>query len=406
MEWIELEELIYKPISGEWGKEIVGNKDENAVKVLRTTNFTNEGLLDYSDVVLRNINNEKVESKKLNYGDIIVEKSGGTDNFPVGRVVYFDKEKEIYLCNNFTTIFRTKSEGIKSKYLFYFLFCNYNRGGMIKYYNKTTGIQNLKVNFFVKDLKVPVPPIEIQEKVVEVLDQAQALIDKRKEQIEALDQLIESVFYTMFGDPVRNEKDWKIERLKDITSKIGSGSTPRGGESSYKESGISLIRSMNVYDNKFKYDGLAYIDEEQAKSLSNVIVENNDILINITGASITRTTIVPKNILPARVNQHVSILRCNNQVTHIYLLHLLISKKYKQKIYYISTSSGATREALTKVNLENLEIPIPPISLQNEFADKVETIEKQKELLEESLELMEENYKSIMDKAFKGQLFN
>lgn len=406
MEWIELGELIYKPISGEWGKEIVADKDENSVKVLRTTNFTNEGLLDYSDVVLRNINTEKVEIKKLNYGDIIVEKSGGTDNFPVGRVVYFDKVKEIYLCNNFTTIFRTKREGIKNKYLFYFLFYNYNKGGMIKYYNKTTGIQNLKVNFFIKDLKVPVPPMETQEKIVKVLDQSQALIDKRKEQIEALDQLIESIFYTMFGDPVRNEKGWKIERLKDITSKIGSGSTPRGGESSYKESGISLIRSMNVYDNKFKYDGLAYIDEEQAKLLSNVIVENNDILINITGASITRTTIVPKNILPARVNQHVSILRCNNQVAHIYLLHLLISKKYKQKIYYISTSSGATREALTKVNLENLEIPIPPISLQNEFAQKVETIEKQKELLNQSLELLEENYKSIMDRAFKGQLFN
>lgn len=195
MEWIELGELIYKPISGEWGKEIVGDKDENSVKVLRTTNFTNEGLLDYSDVVLRNINTEKVEIKKLNYGDIIVEKSGGTDNFPVGRVVYFDKVKEIYLCNNFTTIFRTKREGIKNKYLFYFLFYNYNKGGMIKYYNKTTGIQNLKVNFFIKDLKVPVPPMETQEKIVQILDQAQALIDKRKEQIQALDQLIDSIFY-------------------------------------------------------------------------------------------------------------------------------------------------------------------------------------------------------------------
>lgn len=311
MEWnnILLKNLIYKPISGEWGKEINKEKDENIVKVIRTANFTNDGTINYNDIVLRNIDKEKVDYKKLVYGDILVEKSGGTDKYPVGRVVFYDKNDETYLSNNFITVFRAKENIIYNKFLFYFLLFNYNKKGMIKYYNKTTGIQNLRVNNLIKELKIPVPPIDIQKQIVEVLDKAQSLIDKREKQIKLLDDLIESVFYDMFGDPVLNDKEWEVKRLEKLTSKIGSGSTPKGGEASYKKEGICLIRSMNVYDSRFVYKGLAFIDEEQASKLSNVEIYQNDILINITGASINRTCIVPESVLPARVNQHVSILR-------------------------------------------------------------------------------------------------
>ncbi len=102
---------------------------------------------------------------------------------------------------------------------------------------------------------------------------------------------------------------WSKIKLSDITSKIGSGATPRGGKSAYKAHGISLIRSMNVHDGEFIEKNLAFIDESQAKKLSNVIIEKNDVLLNITGASIARCCVVPSRILPARVNQHVSILR-------------------------------------------------------------------------------------------------
>ena len=116
------------------------------------------------------------------------------------------------------------------------------------------------------------PPIKIQKKIVEVLDEAQKLIDNRKKQIKLLDDLIESIFYDMFGDPVKNDKGWEVKKLGELTSKIGSGSTPRGGESSYKKEGISLIRSMNIYDGKFVDKGLAFIDDEQASKLDNVKV--------------------------------------------------------------------------------------------------------------------------------------
>ncbi len=406
MEWIELGELIYKPISGEWGKEIVGDKDENSVKVLRTTNFTNEGLLDYSDVVLRNINTEKVEIKKLNYGDIIVEKSGGTDNFPVGRVVYFDKVKEIYLCNNFTTIFRTKREGIKNKYLFYFLFYNYNKGGMIKYYNKTTGIQNLKVNFFIKDLKVPVPPMETQEKIVQILDQAQALIDKRKEQIQALDQLIDSIFYTMFGDPVSNEKGWEVKELGELSSLVTKGSSPnwQGIEYVTDDSQVLFVTSENVREGYLDLSKRKYLQNEFNEKQKRSILKKGDFLINIVGASIGRACMFDIET-KANINQAVSLVRLKNEcINEKYLLFFLNSKS--ALLQYDNMKVSVARANLSLQNIKDLEILNPPIQFQNQFAEKVQVIEKQKEVLEESLKLLEENYKSIMDKAFKGQLFN
>ena len=148
-------------------------------------------------------------------------------------------------------------------------------------------------------------------------------------------------------------------KLKDITTKIGSGATPSGGKQSYKTTGIALIRSLNVFDLNFSYDELAYINDEQAKKLNNVTIEPDDILLNITGASVARCCILPKNLLPARVNQHVSIIRINKGLANPYFIqYLLVSPYYKQKLLSIA-QGGATREALTKESIENFEIIIP-----------------------------------------------
>ncbi len=143
--------------------------------------------------------------------------------------------------------------------------------------------------------------------------------------------------------------------LKSITTKIGAGATPTGGQNSYQEEGISLIRSQNVLDFGYSKDGLAFINDEQAKALNNVTVEENDVLLNITGDSIARVCVVPKEILPARVNQHVSIIRPKKEIdsryVHYYLQYL---KPYLLKICGV----GGTRNALTKEAIEKLEIEL------------------------------------------------
>ncbi len=186
-------------------------------------------------------------------------------------------------------------------------------------------------------------------------------------------------------------------KFKEITTKIGSGSTPTGGNEAYKAFGTSLIRSMNVYDFTFKYDGLAFIDEKQANKLKNVSVEENDILLNITGASVARCCMVPSEILPARVNQHVSIIRVDEtKANPKYVLFYINSPSYKSYILGLS-ASGATREALTKEVIENLTIPLPPLPIQQKIASILssydELIENNKQRIRLLEEMAEEIYK-------------
>lgn len=157
-------------------------------------------------------------------------------------------------------------------------------------------------------------------------------------------------------------KDWKQVPLREITNKIGSGATPTGGKESYKQEGISLIRSMNVYDFTFEYKELAKIDDRQATKLDGVVVEENDVLLNITGASVGRCTIVPKDILPARVNQHVAIIRVNSSLADAkFLLYSINTSFHKSRLLNIS-DTGSTREALTKSDIENFVLPRSPLN--------------------------------------------
>lgn len=161
-------------------------------------------------------------------------------------------------------------------------------------------------------------------------------------------------------------------RLGDICSKIGSGATPRGGKEAYSASGIPIIRSQNVLDWSFSSNGLAYLNDEQARTLSNVEVHQGDILLNITGDSVARACIVPSDVIPARVNQHVAILRPKEKANATFILAWLQTNK---DLLLKLASSGATRNALTKRMLEGLDINPPSIDIQNHIAALISLIQ-------------------------------
>lgn len=161
-------------------------------------------------------------------------------------------------------------------------------------------------------------------------------------------------------------------RLGDICSKIGSGATPRGGKEAYSASGIPIIRSQNVLDWSFSSNGLAYLNDEQARTLSNVEVHQGDILLNITGDSVAHACIVPSDVIPARVNQHVAILRPKEKANATFILAWLQTNK---DLLLKLASSGATRNALTKRMLEGLDINLPSIDIQNHIAALISLIQ-------------------------------
>lgn len=151
-------------------------------------------------------------------------------------------------------------------------------------------------------------------------------------------------------------------KLGDICTKIGSGATPRGGKDAYCDKGITLIRSQNVLDFSFSDNGLAFINEEQAAKLNNVEILSGDVLLNITGDSVARACMMDDSFLPARVNQHVTIIRGKNDVViNRYLLYFL---QWQKNHLLQLASGGATRNALTKGMIEQLEIELPSLEQQ------------------------------------------
>lgn len=168
--------------------------------------------------------------------------------------------------------------------------------------------------------------------------------------------------------------EWPIVKLGDICDKIGSGATPKGGKDAYCSEGISLIRSQNVLDFAFSDDGLAYINDEQARKLNNVEVQSGDVLLNITGDSVARVCIVEDGYLPARVNQHVAIVRGNaKKVISSYLLYFL--QMEKPHLLQLA-SAGATRNALTKGMIEQLELVLPPLDVQRRMVAILDSLQQ------------------------------
>jgi type I restriction enzyme S subunit len=266
---------------------------------------------------------------------------------------------------------------------------------------------------YFKDYKsepFPLLPLTQQRQIVTTIDKAFAAIDTAKANTEQNSQNAKELFESYLQNVFENKgDDWEEKTLGKVTSKIGSGATPRGGKASYKEEGISLIRSMNVHDFYFKKKNLAFIDDKQADALSNVTLQEKDVLLNITGASIARCCMIPKEYLPARVNQHVSIIRAKKDIINpVFLASLLTSKYFKDQILEIG-KQGATRQAITKVQLENFYISYPKeIEEQEKVVQNINLIKAETKKLEaiytQKVADLEEMKKSVLQKAFSGQL--
>ena len=173
---------------GEWGTE---DKDGNGVKVVRTTNFTNSGKLDLTDVVTRSISEKKIERKTIRKYDTILERSGGTTDNPVGRVVLFEEDEQ-YLCNNFTQVLRFKK--VNPIFAFYSLFYFYHTNKIVvrSMGSKTTGIQNLNMSKYL-EIGIPNASDDEQKKFVAIAKQADKSKFELRKSIDAIDKVIKSL---------------------------------------------------------------------------------------------------------------------------------------------------------------------------------------------------------------------
>lgn len=374
----------------------------NGVIFLSSRNVTS-GKIDWDNIKYidekQHIEMHKRVAPRIN--DILLAKNGTTG---VAAIVDRDVVFDIYV----SLALLRPLNGLLPTYLLHFI----NSPLAKKQFNKRLkgmGVPNLHLEE-IREVEIPIPPPSEQKRIVEILDESFAAIDKAKANLEKNLQNAKELFESYLQNALVNKcKDWENSKLVDVTTKIGSGATPLGGEKAYKATGISLIRSLNVYDSEFKKKDLAFIDGNQASKLNNVIVEDDDVLFNITGASVARCCIVPKEVLPARVNQHVSIIRVKKEIVLPKFAQLSLISQENKKQLLKTGEAGATRQAITKAQLEEFRISYPKSTdLQETIVDKITTVyfktKKLEKFYQDKLHDLEELKKSILQKAFTGEL--
>ena len=368
---MRLEEICTVFTDGDW----IESKDQSddGIRLVQTGNI-GEGIYLEKEARAKYISEETFEKLKCTEifpGDILVSRLPD----PVGRACIIPEKEERMITAVDCTICRPNESIISKEYLCYFMRSSAYYKRLLGSVTGTTRKRISRKNL--GNVELEVPSKERQMDVVEQLDCLVKVIESRKQELQLLDNLIKARFVEMFGNPVINEKRWRQKSLGEITTKIGSGATPKGGKGAYQEEGITLIRSMNVHNGLFEYRELAHISDEQAAKLDNVAIEENDVLLNVTGASVARSCVVPNKILPARVNQHVCIIRCKEYINPVFLNKLLIDDNYQDLLWSVA-GAGATREAITKQQVERLQIIMPPVELQNEFMRFCNQVDKSK----------------------------
>lgn len=390
---VKLIDITGKAISGEWGSE---DKTGDGIKVLRTTNFTNDGTINYDSVVLRDITKD-ISEKYLTNGDIIIEKSGGSDKQPVGRVVYFEGKEHTFLFNNFTGLLRIKDNSkCYSKYLFYVLFSNYKKGGTKQYQNKTTGLHNLQTDVFVKEFAFPLPPLDEQKHIAAVLDKVTDLIAMHKRQLELLDELVKARFVEMFGDVIQNNRNWEKSIFSDIaTSRLGKmlDSSKNTGENSFP-----YLANFNVQWFRFDVEKLNQMDFNEIEQAEFELLDGD--LLVCEGGEIGRCAVWHNQVKNCFFQKAIHRVRCDFQkILPEYLMYWF---KYNcdHKGFSAIEGAKATISHLPSIKLKALIVTVPPLKLQQQFADFVEQTNKSEFQIAKSLEQLETLKKALMQKYF------
>ena len=372
----KLIDITGKALSGEWGTD---DETGDGIPVLRTTNFTNEGIVNYNNIVTRNITKKNIAEKYLREGDIIIEKSGGSDKFPVGRVIYFDGEENTYLFNNFTGLLRVKNQEVwYPRYVFYSLFANYRRGGTRAFENKTTGLHNLKTDDYVS--RYEIAEIEKKEQIFicEKLDKLYWIIKSREQELCLLDNLIKARFVEMFGDMLLNSKNWPEVRLDEIAD-IVSGITKGRKIKEQKLFEVPYMAVSNVKDGYIDWTTVKTIMASQAE-INKYQLKPFDVLMTEGGDpdKVGRGAIIhepPENCIH---QNHIFRVRLDRNILLPEYMEQYLQQQ-KAKRYFLGCAKQTTGIASINMRqLTGLPVVVPEMQLQKEYVSFVHQVDKSK----------------------------
>ncbi|MCJ8288448.1 MAG: restriction endonuclease subunit S [Crocinitomicaceae bacterium] len=371
------------------GKDFVSN----GIKFLRAQNVINGKVLLNDDILFIDdqTHTSVLKRSQIKRGDVLVTIAG-----TIGRTAIVEESQELN-CNQAIAIIRLGVSEIYPNYLCHFISSpnaqeQFNRGKV------TATIPNLSLGQ-VKKLKIPLPPLEVQKKITSVLDAADAYRQKTKSLIVKYDELTQSLFLDMFGDPVKNEKGWNYKILDDCLNFLTSGS--RGWAKYYSETGSIFLRIQNIGYNALRLNDLTYVNAPESAESKRTKVESGDLLLTIT-ADLGRTGVIPNNFPECYINQHLAILRLNDFYNPLFVSSYIASRGGQSM--FLKLDKGGVKAGLNFVDIKTYKIFDVLRKVQDQFVKRLTEIEAQKVQAQQSLEKAEELFNSLLQKAFNGEL--
>ena len=358
-----MSDLLDASFAGEWGKA----EGSALTPVFRTANFNEDGTLDYANPVMRCITEKKVHEKKLRRGDIILEKSGGTPNRPVGILAYFDSD-DLALCSNFNQVLRFDARIIVPRYAFYQLRWLKDRNAFDRYIHKTTGLQNLEMKRF-GELELLVPELSTQLHITDTLDKVLGAQHQLDAQLAKLDSLVKSRFVEMFdGAP------WQVVRASDVMTSFRNGVSPSKDADIHERVLTLSAITQGHFDETAWKDGtfkeLPASDKRVSDSDFYICRGNgNKQLVGVGEFADDNhpELVFPDTMIAGTINK--------NLVRKPFLTQVWKHPSVRRQIEAKARTTNGTLKINQKV-VSEIRFPLPPLEVQDEFASFIERVDK------------------------------
>lgn len=333
---------------------------------------------------------DEIDRYTVKYGDLLVCEGGDT-----GRAAIWDR-KEPILYQNALHRLRFK-EGVDTRFIMYNLWHKKQIGEIDHKYSKGVTILHL-VKSALLSISILLPPKSTQLAIVSELDKINELIRLKKEQLKDFDNLAQSLFYEMFGDPVENEKGWEVKKLGELLKVIGGYAFK---SDKYKDEGIPILRIGNINSGFFRDTNLVFAESDE--KLERYKIFPGDIVISLTGtvgkSDYGNVCIMDDAYNFYYLNQRNAKLEIFGNLDKYYLSAILKNEVIKSRL--TSISRGVRQANIANKDIENLQIPLPSLPLQRLFAQRIEQIEREKSEVQKSIQDLETLLASRMQYWFE-----
>ena len=366
----------------------------NGARIIRITNVQKGRIVDNDPKLYPFSEVKNLDNYKINEGDIMMSLTGN-----VGRVGKFPKEFLPAYINQRVCRIMPKTDELDTNYLFHFLNSDIFENDAVR--NSAGAAQlNLSTNWL-SEYEIPLPTLDTQQKIANILDKADELRQYNKQLIEKYEALTQSLFLDMFGDPVKNEKGWDKTELKKFGKIITGNTPPRNDDENYSSDFIEWLKTDNINDKFINVTQAKEYLSEKGFTKARFVEDGALLVACIAGSieSIGRASLTNRRV---SFNQQINAIQPFDDVNSKYLYNLFrISKKHIQ-----NHASNGMKRMLTKGEFEKILMIKPPINLQNLFAEQVQLIEDQKQQAQLALAKSEALFQGLLQQAFNGELIN